>query len=376
MAVTITHTPKDVDFVFNKPAFKVSGSTSPVKLVGRFSIQEKVGDPFTEIPDIYLDPDSADDAVFYIDEIFRNYFEAIDIDIFSLAIMRRDLYSAHGYLGKFYEWDGTSLGPVEASATLKLLYGRLFYQDWPSHDFLTDLGTTLDYLNNIGNKINTWTTAKNYLFWLDHVSGTNNIELRATIYYTDKTTEDQTLDTYAGAGQKDVLIVPAGYTELDIGGFTPAKTVYRYDLGLYLTNDTQVGKTVSYYLQNKPWWAQQFLFRNDYGVLEAVIAEGKEQSSRKANIITSEKRTEYNYDPLDFQKVQRITSRIKPFTTNLGPFSRSEAEHLEELINDKFFKVGDSKLIPCNILSSELKTVDQNKDLQVIELKYQYAFEV
>ena len=376
MAVTITATPETVDFVLNKPAFKVSGSASPVKLVGRFKIQTKVGDPFITLPDIYLDPDSDDDAIFQIDNILQEYFDTIELDIFSLSIIKKDLYSAHGYNGTFYEWDGTSLGTPIVSSTLKLLYGRLFYQDWPNHDFLGDLSTNLNYLNNLGSKIETWRTAKNYLYWLNHVSGTNDIELRTTIYYTDKTTENQTLDTYSNSVQKDVLIAPAGYTELDIGGFTPAKTVYRYDLGLYLTDNTQVGKTISYYIKNKPWWAQQFLFRNDYGVLESVIAEGKESNGIKAEIITSEKRIQYDYDPLDFQYVQRVNSRKKPFKTNIGPLTRSEAEHLEEIINDKFFKIGDTKLIPCNILNSELKTVDQAKDLQVIELSYQYAFKV
>jgi hypothetical protein len=376
MAVTITHTPETVDFVLNKPAFKVNGSASPIKLVGRFRIIEKVGEAFTVLPDVYLDPDNSDNAVFYIDQILREYFDTIDTDLFSLATIKKDLYSLKTYDALFYEWDGTSLGTPTQSASTKLLYGKLFYQDWPSHDFLTNLSSNLNYLNNLENKINTWQTAKNYLYWLNHVSGTNNIELRVTIYYTDKTTENQTIDTYSNSTYLDTLIVPAGYTELNLASYTPAKTIYRYDLGLYKTDDTQVGKTISYYLQNKPWWAQQFLFRNDYGVLEAVIAEGKESEEIKSEIKVSRKRIQYDYAATDFEYTQRINSRVNVFNINLGPFSKNEAKHMKEIINDKFFKVGDTKLIPCNILGKSLKPYDQNKDLQVIKLKYQYAFEV
>lgn len=375
MAITINDTPQTVDFVLNKPAFKITTDTQATKLVARIFITPEVGGAEIQIPDIYLDPDSNDSAVFPIDEILQEYFDTIKTNIYSLAAMALDLYSLSAYRINFYEWTG-SLQDAEASGTYYLLYGRLFYQDWPNHTWFADLATNKNYLNNFGSRVNTWTTAKQYLYWIDYISGEQAIELRATIYYTDKTTEDQTLLTVPESGQYDVFVIPAGYTELDIGGFTPTKTVYRYDLGIYKEDDTQIGKTISYYLQNKPWWAQQFLFRNDYGVLESVIAEGKESTGLKYKLKTSEKRIQYNYDPLDFQYTQRISSRTKPFVTNLGPFSRSEAEHLQELVNDKLFKVGDSKLIPCNIISSELKTVDQAKDLQVIELKYQYAFEV
>lgn len=376
MAIIINNSPATVDFVLNKPAFKITSNASPVKLVAMFRIQEKVGDTFTILPYIYLDPDSNDSAVFYIDQLLREYFDAIDIDIFSLSTIKKDLYSAHGYTGTFYEWDGVSLGASISSATLKLLYGKLFHQDWPDHDFLGDLGINLNYLNNVGNKIRTWTTAKQYLYWLNHVAGSNNIELRATIYYTDKTTENQTLDTYSSSEQKEVLIIPAGYTELNLVSYAGSKTIYRYDLGLYLTNDTQVGKTISFYLQNKPWWAKQFLFRNNYGVLEALIAEGKESSEIKAGLETSQKRIVYDYAATDFEYTQRVKSRTKEFKVNIGPLTQSEAEHLEEMLNDKLFKIGDTKLIPCNILSKSIKPYDENDDLQVIELKYQYAFEV
>lgn len=377
MAVTITETPQIVDFVLNKPAFKIHGSASPVKLVARIFIEEEFGtESFTQLPDIYLDPDSNDDAVFQIDQILREYYDIIKIDIYSLAVIVNDLYSCKDYHIQFYEWDGSSLGTPNETTDYFLIYGKLFYQDWPGHTFFTDLATNLNYLNNIDNKVRTWTTAKNYLYWLNHLAAVNTVELRCTIYYTDKTNEEVTLDTFVNSEIYQVLVIPAGYTELDLASYTPAKTIYRYDLGLYKTDDTQVGKTISYYLQNKPWWAQQFLFRNDYGVLEAVIAEGKENSELKYNIVTSQKRTQYNYDPLDFQFVQRITSRTKPFKTNIGPLTIAEAQHLEEIINNKFFKIGDTKLIPCNILSKSIKPYDQSKDLQVIELTYQYAFEV
>ena len=376
--ITINSSPKGIDFALNHPAFKITSNSSPVKLVGRIFIRESwSAGSYTQLPDIYLDPDSNGSAIFPIGKILREYFETIEIAIFSITSIMRDEYSLKNYYVRFYEWDGSTLSNLQTSNTLRLLFGKLFYQDWPGHDFRTNqLETDLEYLSNIGDKIRTWTTAKHYLYWFNHLSGTNNIELRVKLYYTDKTTEDQTIDTYSNGVEYEVLIVPAGYMQLNLATFGSGKTIYRYDFGLYKSDDTQVAKTISFYIENKPWWGKQFLFRNNYGVLEAVNAAGKEDDEQKVDIETSRKRLQYDYAATDFEYIQKVKSRTKEFNCNIGPLTKTEAQHLGEILNDKLFKIGDTKLIPCNILSKSIKPYNEGEDLQVIELNYQYAFEV
>lgn len=376
MAITINVSPETVDFCKNPIAFKVTSNASPVKLVARIFIEEVYGSgSYTQLPDIYHDVDGDGSAIFHIGAALEDYFETIKTDIFSISAITKDNYSLKKYYVEFYEWDGSSLSSAETSSTRYLLYGKLDYQDWPNHTFITTLTSNTDYLNNIGTKIRTWQTAKHYLYFLNHVSGTNDIVLKATIYYTDKSNETQTIDTYSDAAQYDVLIVPAGFTQLDLGTYSGSKTAYKYELNLW-NGSTQVGKTITFEIGNKPWWGKQFLFRNNYGVLEAVIAEGKEESEVKADFETSKKRTQYDYAATDFEYVQRVKSRTKEYKCNIGPLLQTEAEHLEEMLNDKLFKVGDDKLIPCNILSKSIKPYDEDEDLQVVELKYQYAFEL
>jgi hypothetical protein len=377
MAVTIDINPATIDFCLNPVAYKITGSASPIKLVARLFIEEVYGSgTYTQIPDVYLDPDSNYSAVFYFGELLKEYFDDVKTDIFNLSVITKDEHSLKKYYVEFYEWDGTNLGAVKLSETKYILSGQLPFQEWPSHNFAATLPITLDYLNNAGNKINTWTSAKQYLFWINHVAGSNTIELRATIHYTDKTSETQTINTIENAEQYDVLIIPSGYAQLSLATYNSEKTIYRYDIGLFKEDNTQVGKSISYYLQNKPWWANQFLFRNNYGVLEALKVEGKEASELKTSFTTSEKTLQYNYNKTDFQFVQRKTSRTKEFKINIGPLTKSEAEHLDELLNDKLFKIGKSELIPCNILSKSITPYDQNEDLQTVSLKYQYAFQI
>lgn len=384
---TITATPETIDFCFNKPMFRAEAGVQLTKFAARVFIEENYGsNTFTELPYIYLDTDEYS-AELYVGEILKNYFDTIKTDIFPLSGLAQDTYVLKRYYVEFYEMDEFSLGEREdvpipppsgdvTSPTRYIVYGRLPYQEWPDHDFFGDLATNLDYLTNVDTEINTWQAAKHYFSWVNHVIGTNSIQLRATIYYTDKTSETQTVNTYTDSDRFDVLIFPAGFDQLSLGTYTPAKTAYRYDIGLYLADDTQVGKTLSFYIKNKPWWGKQFVFRNNFGALETIIAEGKEESEVMAEIETSKKRTQYDYSSRDFEYVQRVKSRTKEFKCSLGPFTQTEAEHLEEMLNDKLFKIGDTDFIPCIILNKSIKPYSENEDLQVIELNYQYAFDI
>ena len=250
MAITQNTTPATVDFVLNPIAFKITSNAAPVKLVARIFIEEVYGSTiYTQLPDIYMDPDSNDSAVLYIGKTLKDYFESIKADIFSISELTVDTYTLKRYYVKFYEYDGSSLNNETTPTTRYLLYGKLFYQDWPSHTFFTTYTSNKDYLNNIGIKVRTWTSAKHYLYWINHVSGTNDITLKVNIYYTDKTSETQTIDTYS-AGEYEVLIVPAGYTQLGLASYAGSKTVYKYEVELYQST-TQVGKTITFYLENK-----------------------------------------------------------------------------------------------------------------------------
>jgi len=374
--LTIAAAPETVDFCLNKPAFKVTSGVDPEKIVARVFIEEVYGtDTYTQLPDIYLDPDSTDSAVFYIGKILQEYFDTIDATIYELDELKKELYSLKRYYITFMDWYVGGTHNNTNTSVRYLLYGKLSFQDWPSHTFFASLPTNKNYLNNIGTKVRCWTDSQHLIYFLNHVTGTTTMELRVVIYYTDKTTENQTIDTISSA-QYDVLTVPCGYAELGIASFTPGKTAYRYDIAIYTDAGAQVGKTISFYIENKPWFGKQFVFRNNFGVLETMLCEGKEESEINAEYETSKKRLAYDYSSLDFEYIQRVKSRTKEFKANTGPLTKTEAEHLEEMLNDKFYKIGDNDFIPCVILSKSIKPYNEDDDLQTIEISYQYAFEV
>ncbi|HAN19611.1 MAG: hypothetical protein A2X13_14775 [Bacteroidetes bacterium GWC2_33_15] len=376
MAITINQAPAIVDFCFNKPAFKITSNASPVKLVARIYVEVvRWSTTYEQVPDIYLDPDSNDSAVFYIGNILREYFDIIKTDLWNLADPEQDLYALKYYYVKFYEWDGDSLNNLNQPDGCWMLYGKLDYQAWPGHSFFTSLASKLNYLNNIGTRVRCWVNSKHFIYFLNHV-GTEDIDLVAQIFYTDKTNETQVIKSLIEVPRYDVIVFPAGYGQLNIGSFTPAKTVYRYDLSVYISGGAQVGKTVSFYIENKPWFGKQFLFRNNYGVFESMLCEGKEEAEINATLETSKKRLAYDYSATDFEYVQRVKSKTQEFKANTGGLIRSEAEHLHEMLNDKFFKIGESSIIPCNILSKSIKVYNEEDDLHSIEFSYQYAFEL
>jgi hypothetical protein len=383
MATTIDSAPKTIDFCFNKPAFKVTSThVDTVKIKIRIFVEDVYGSgDYEGLPYMYLDVDANGSVILHVGEILKNYFDTIKTDIFGLAGAVQDTSILKRYGVEFWGIDNNNDGITDehiTSDTLYMLYGRLSYQEWPDHDFVGDLATNLNFLNNIGENIRTWKSAKHYLYFMNHVSGTNNINIKVTAYFTDKTSESflLTLYAYANAEQYDVLIIAAGYDQLNIGGLDPAKTVYKYEITLQLDDNTLISRTITFHLIEKPWWGKQFVFRNNFGALETIIAEGKEESEVTAEIETSKKRTQYDYASRDFEYVQRIKSRKKEFKCSLGPFTQTEAEHLEEMLNDKLFKIGDTDFIPCIILNKSIKPYSENEDLQVIELHYQYAFDI
>jgi hypothetical protein len=379
MSLTINLQPAVVDFSKNHPTYVVQSDASPLKIVARIFIKESTGAAsYTQLNDIYLDPNDSGSVSIDVGPILSAFFETIQDSLYNIDDVLEDDYSLKKYYVDFYEVDSSGIDGTtqETSVVRYILYGRL--DGWHyDHSFFSDLQTSKDYLTNLGTKIKTWKDAKQYLYWLNHVSGSNNFEVQVTQYYTDGTYYDHNVFVTTSFSQYDVLIIPTGYNQLGLSDKSEDALCYRYDVEVQEADgDTREGKSISYYVHPRPWNAQQLLFRNNYGVLESVLAEGKEELQGEAEIMTSRLRTNYAYGPEDFGYVQKINSRRKVYTAHIGPLTTDEAEHLFEMLNDKLYKITDERLEPCILLSKNLKLYNQDEDLQTIELKYQYAKEL
>jgi hypothetical protein len=379
MALTILASPKEFDFTGNPIAFKVSSDYSggTYQIVARLFVEtaHKSGS-YTQVQDNYLDPGSDNAVIFYPGPMLQAHFEDTDIaNLWKLSSIIKSTKALRRYYVEFYEYYSNSHNNVKTSTTLTAINGKLDPVSYVNHTWLSDLNQKKNYFHDSLKKNLAWKTGQQLLYFLNTTAGTNNVDLKADIYYTDDTSETQTVKSFSSAYQYDVLIMPAGYTQLNIGSYNSSKTVYKYVLSAWI-GSTQVGKKVAFYIENKPWWGSQMALLNRYGVFEIFSFRGKKASKINYAKSQGKKHLSYNYQKTDRQSVQRTTGKEKEHKINTGLLSQSEAEHFEQYDHDIAFIEGTSSWIPVQITSKKIDLVDQDNDMHNIELTYKLSYEL
>ena len=378
MALTINHSPNNFDFAGNPIAFKVSSDYTggPYQIVARLFVEtaHKSGS-YNQVQDNYPDPGSDNAIIFYPGPMLQAHIENTDIaSIWNLTTIVKSDSAMRRYYVEFYEYYNDSLNSKNTSGTLTAINGKLSPEQFPDHSWLDDLNNNKKYLHEI-NSYKAWKTGQQLLYFLNTTSGTNDVNLIATIYYTDETSEEQTVLTYTGATQYDVLIMPAGYTQLSIGSFSSSKEVYKYELSVYISG-TKKGQTVEYYIENRPWWGMDFALINRFGVFEIFPCHGKYKSKLEYEKEEGKKHLPYNYQKTDRQIVQRTRKKNKVYTANTGLMTLEEAEHFEQYDHDLAFVEGNNSWIPIIIQSKSINTIEQNNDMHNVEFTYKLSHEL
>jgi hypothetical protein len=378
MALTINHSPNQFDFAGNPIAFKVSSdyTSGPYQIVARLFVESQYkSGSYNQVQDNYLDPGSNNAIIFYPGPMLQGYIENTDIaNIWNLTTIVKSNTALRRYYVEFYEFYNDTLNNVNTSSTLTAINGKMDPVVFVSHTWLSDLNSNKDYLHEIQSK-KIWKTGQQLLYFLNTEAGTNDVDLKATIYYTDSTSEEQTVRTFTGASQYDVLIMPAGYTQLSIGSYNTSKTVYKYELSVWIST-TQKGKKVEFILENKPWWAKDFAFLNRFGVFEIFPCTGKYESTINYEKKQGKKHLPYNYTKTQRQSVQRTNSKQKEYTVNTGLMTLEEAEHFEQYDHDLAFVEGKNSWIPIIITSKSINPVNQDEDMHNVELTYKLSHEI
>lgn len=377
MALTEQHTPYLFDFTGNPFAFRIrSDYSGSLLIVARLFVEKtyKAGD-YEQVQDNYMDPDSNKEIDFYPGQMLQAFFEDTDIvSLFNLSSIMKSETAVKRYYVEFYEYYNDTLNNVHTTSTYYAINGKLPWSEFPNHDWLNNIST--EWLNVYNGKIRTWKEAKRYLYFLYTNSTTNDLNLQAKIYYSDGTSETQTVKSFTGAAQYDLLIMPAGYTQLGIGSYS-SKDVYKYELSLHISGGSQIGETLTYQLENKPWWGKTFLLLNDrYGTFETLLASGKESRSVNSEKEESKKHVPYSYASTDRQINQRTIKRQKEHTCNTGLMTLEEAERFEKMLADTVFRIDKNSFTPVHITSTNLNTVDETEDMYNVEFTYKLSFEL
>lgn len=335
-------------------------------------------DDFTRLPDMMFSPDDDGHASVYIGKILKSLFDETNLPVFDLNSMVINYETLKRFYFIFAEYYGTT-------PTAKLLYqsdtfhainGALHFDKWPGHDFFGDLPTNKKFLSNRSTTRETWQYAQNYLHFLFYFSGTANVNLRANVYrsITGNTPQLYLWDTIVGVGHKDVITVPV-WSSLQ----WPHLSVNCYKYEVWLTyNDPEtleeivLSETITYNVIDKPLFAREFIYKNDFGVFETLLAE-KVQINYKTEKKYYEKSLSYDYQLPDGEILSEIEKSYNLFKVRTGYQRKTDLETLKEMFaNNDVYLVGSQQFIPVDIEPGSFKLSDENNDLFYLEFKYRY----
>jgi hypothetical protein len=123
--------------------------------------------------------------------------------------------------------------------------------------------------------------------------------------------------------------------------------------------------TRTFVLNEKPFFAKQFLLQNKYGVLESFFVENEMMEKK----VDGEQIMHENKVEIDVQDISAT------FTARTGNKSEHDLKLLSEAIENKQnYKIVNDILYPITILPDTLTIFDEEEDLQ--SAQFQYVFQI
>ncbi|MCL2436103.1 MAG: hypothetical protein FWD09_08235 [Lentimicrobiaceae bacterium] len=141
--------------------------------------------------------------------------------------------------------------------------------------------------------------------------------------------------------------------------------ILHYTVRIYHTAAPAAVWTRTFVLQEKPFYAKEFLLQNKYGVLESFFIENE----MVEKTVDGEKVTSDGKVEIDVQDI------FTTFTARTGYKSDFEMKLLSEALENRFhYKIVNGSLLPITILPDTLTIFDEGEDLQSAE--FQYTFKI
>lgn len=160
-----------------------------------------------------------------------------------------------------------------------------------------------------------------------------------------------------------IFRVPLSVDALSLG--THSTQIVSYTVRVYHSAAPAAVWTRKFVLQQKPFFAKEFLLQNKYGVLESFFVENEMiEKTIDGEEITCNGRAEID--------VQDISTTFLARTGNKSDF---ELKLLADALESKHnYKIVNNVLHPITIIPGTLTVLDENEDLQ--EAEFQYIFKM
>lgn len=217
-----------------------------------------------------------------------------------------------------------------------------------------------------------------YLYYMNLGDGEQQIQLDVTAYFTDGTNQSATRVT-PGAGNvappMGIWCLPAGYEQLNVAGINGAKTVLYYTV--QVTTYTVPSEIMTYVVHHASHiHYTSLLIQNAYGCFDTLRLDGplQEQVNRQQDVV--EQALEPNMSRQDSQLHTLRDDHRMTFSVTGGPFTKSEARYLQDLLlsRGKAYLDRNGEWVPIIITNSLVPLVNEKDQLHQVKIDFQYAF--
>lgn len=320
-----------------------------------------------------LPPNAEGQAIFYLNEAFRDVFTLTpptqnESNILRLTdrIKRFKCFST-----TLVEDETEPPGATDESLMNLVLWGGVSKEKFPGLNYFTEYVPA-------NKKFLTWApiqkevdrTQEDYLlFWVyDQFA---ELKLNLKVYFDDATDQTEVVQTFTGSKYSELYQIPSGPANSGALLIDPTKNVTHYELTLLDQDDAVISEVRTYYIaQFRHPLTRFFMFLNSLGGFEVVKFTGVASTRVMISRQNIQKFLPHNYAAEDGEYEintsthEMASSFSSGFFKNIMP--REWHEYMIDFLASKrIYDVTDGSRIPVIIQSSEHVTEDQNYEFFV-----------
>lgn len=334
---------------------------------------------YAAIAEMFADADSSQQSIHYLEGVLRGIMRDLaDVPTFNQTTRTTAANILRRYQVDFAEFYGAvpTVQKLYNSGIYYALNGELPTDQWPGYDFIDKLSAQKFFLTNRPQKIDTWSDAQQYLYFMNYLTATTNFTMWVRIYYTDNTAATTNYATISALNKYDTVIIPVGFSQLNIASIDPSKTISHYQVWLTpVGNSTTAARPMRFELKNKPYFSRHFIFQNKMGGFDTLLCA--DQAS--ARQIEKEQRNAfvpYNFTKYDGALKSEVANSYETHKTSSIFLRKEEAEAALEIISSQHvYLVGATGFIRVDIEGGEIAATNEAADLFSVEFSYRYSLQ-
>lgn len=277
----------------------------------------------------YLDPDNEGRAEFDCAELVRLLWESLDTPNQDLATLKRNTLTIRRFSLELAEHIGSDpfTQPLTVTPPFVAVLGGFSTYD-QDLDFATQAAGA--WLTNRKSGVLHQPATVDFLHFLtapDLVAGPATGKAR--VFYTDGTTADQDIWSFANLEPSNLYTTPFGFQSLNLDTLNPSKEAYRFEVWVEHAS-AEIVPHFSAQLNPKHFAGFQIQYRNSYGLVETLQTEGARSVTSNTRRKVMQVLPESEGPEARRSTAFEISSEPR-IQVNTGPVHLDQAPALEEI---------------------------------------------